>query len=166
MVQCKICGKELRLIHYRHLNKHNITLKEYKKMYPGSPTHNEGIYKGPRMYGDDNPMRRPEVKEKAKKWLKELPKKDPKAYRNYIKKLSSSLKGRKMPLGFGKRISKHWQEHREELLLKTRKSIDKHKEEIIKQMKGFEKKGYKCIPTHYDVAKVIPDFIAVKNSKV
>lgn len=37
-VICEICGKSLKWINHSHLKKHNITLDEYKTMFPNSST--------------------------------------------------------------------------------------------------------------------------------
>jgi hypothetical protein len=40
LVTCQVCGKEFEMIHYRHLKTHEMTVSEYKKMYPNAPTLN------------------------------------------------------------------------------------------------------------------------------
>ena len=43
MVKCKICGRDCKLLNYRHLQKHNITVKEYKELYPHAKLCDEGF---------------------------------------------------------------------------------------------------------------------------
>jgi len=35
MIKCQICGKKFKLITWRHLLKHGITIEEYKEKYGG-----------------------------------------------------------------------------------------------------------------------------------
>lgn len=43
MVACKVCGKKMFCVSYRHLELHKMTTKEYKKKFPGEKTTwNEG----------------------------------------------------------------------------------------------------------------------------
>lgn len=41
MIKCSICQQEMDCITWKHLSKHNITLKEYKNAYPSSPLRSE-----------------------------------------------------------------------------------------------------------------------------
>lgn len=38
MVKCKVCGQEMKWIQNSHLKKHNLSLTEYKELYPGAET--------------------------------------------------------------------------------------------------------------------------------
>jgi hypothetical protein len=40
-VKCKICGEKLKLISWLHLRIHNITLEEYKKIFPNSKIYSD-----------------------------------------------------------------------------------------------------------------------------
>jgi len=44
-VQCMICGESLKTINQRHLNKHGITLEDYKKRFPDARLHSDEYLK-------------------------------------------------------------------------------------------------------------------------
>jgi len=74
MVKCKECGREFRAITHTHLEKdHNMTPEQYIKKYPGTNMVSEETsqklsskLKGTKM-GDNNPARRPNIKEAISK---------------------------------------------------------------------------------------------------
>jgi len=76
-VKCKICGKKLGRMTSSHLKKHRLTVKEYKKQYPGAKTFPEELRKI--------------VSEKVKEFHREL-RKDPKKYAKRRLKLSEKVK--------------------------------------------------------------------------
>lgn len=41
MVKCQICGDEMKVISWKHLKKHNLSVQQYKEQFPGSPTSSE-----------------------------------------------------------------------------------------------------------------------------
>ncbi len=68
-VICKICGKKLKMITHQHLNIHNITSQEYKKMFPDAPVTCESC----KLYGN-NPMKDPNT---VKRQIESRRKNDP-----------------------------------------------------------------------------------------
>lgn len=48
LVICQVCKKSFHFITANHLNKHNMTVKEYRKQYPKSPLFKKGYYDIPR----------------------------------------------------------------------------------------------------------------------
>jgi 6-pyruvoyltetrahydropterin/6-carboxytetrahydropterin synthase len=78
MIECRICGKKLKMISHAHLRTHNMTTKEYKEKFNLKTVISEELFekfskaqKGKKM-GDDNPARRKEVREKISNSVKQL----------------------------------------------------------------------------------------------
>jgi hypothetical protein len=57
-ILCNICNNYYSIINQWHLNKHGITLLDYKKLYPNSPTISNDLlsYQSMKMLGEKNPM--------------------------------------------------------------------------------------------------------------
>lgn len=75
-IRCKVCGRAFHRITLTHLEKHGLTMKEYRKRYPEAPYISEvEREKHSRMMlelGDDNWAKLPEVRDKNSKALKLL----------------------------------------------------------------------------------------------
>ena len=87
MVECQICHKIVKQITYGHLKMHDIDFKEYREMFPNIPIADEEVRKKqsdkkigkspwnkgikcPQFAGENNPSKRPEVREKISDSLK------------------------------------------------------------------------------------------------
>lgn len=104
MIKCEICKNELKqMVHKHAFNLHNVTISEYKKMFPNTKMQcNEVILsksknmKG-KLAGEKNPSKRPEVREKMRNnhFSKKLTKEEKHTYFHNIAK-NAILKGKKV----------------------------------------------------------------------
>lgn len=123
-VMCVICGKTMTQITNTHLKLHNITVKEYKRRYPGIrivsilvsdrriEKMKDGYISGRRkivkMFGDKNPMKRADVKLIHKQSVQKKNRPDWRLHQ------SQSTKGRRMggalkPDIVSKKITELWE---------------------------------------------------------
>lgn len=100
-VECRVCGESFGFISATHLRSaHDMSTEEYKKKYPDAKFHPENNREkiAEAKKGDNNPMRREEVKKKRSKILKKSFEKGeiqpPSTNPEVAKKISESLQGR------------------------------------------------------------------------
>ena len=78
MIKCEICGEEFKCITHKHLKHHEITVERYKELFPNSSIISEETSEllhencGNGKHGDDNPAKKPEVRERISNTVKEL----------------------------------------------------------------------------------------------
>lgn len=74
MVKCVICGEEFNQITHKHLIHHDMTVDDYKKQFPDSPIISDELSdklsNRPKMLGDKNPAKRPEIRKKISDTVK------------------------------------------------------------------------------------------------
>lgn len=76
MIKCGVCNHSFRQITRTHLKKHNMSFEEYRSKFPdlslvSDETYNKlSVSQKGKKVGDDNPSRRPEVREKISQSVK------------------------------------------------------------------------------------------------
>jgi hypothetical protein len=65
LIVCQVCWVGLEQMSWMHLNLHNLTMKKYREKFPNALVTNKGIRKerSERHTGENNPTKRPEVRE-------------------------------------------------------------------------------------------------------
>lgn len=151
-MKCKVCGKELKFIVYRHLQKHGITAKEYKRKFGVEKLADEEVrekmaekwknQKNPayrlknrkRMMGQSNPAKRLEVRRKISEHLKGNMK-NPMKRPEIAKKHSDTLRRKYMEKG-NPFYGKHHTEKAKDHISRARKENWKDDHYIKQQMKA------------------------------
>lgn len=77
-VRCEVCGAEFKSIVYSHLKSHNLTMTQYRTLYPNAKLSSDktrnliSLGSEGKKTGDDNPAKRNEVRQKISNTVKSL----------------------------------------------------------------------------------------------
>lgn len=62
LVYCRVCNVGMRVVHWKHLKRHGLTIREYQAKFPGAPMkavqYYKNLTKGQKKYYQENPERR------------------------------------------------------------------------------------------------------------